>query len=112
VLDQPAADNTLWVVGVLHANPADRRKDALYYPKAQIPARPGPYRIVVSANTEPGVRRGRFLLVTANEQAYAEMKLSYESNKYGDERYPNTRRWRLPFGSREIASTPESEQRC
>jgi hypothetical protein len=110
VLDQPAAGNTLWVVAVLHADPTDGRKDALYYPKAQIPAQPGPYRIEVPANTEPGVRRGRFLLVIANEQAYTEMQLSYESDKYGDERYPSTKRWQLP--AEILASTPESEQRC
>lgn len=112
VLEPPAEGNTLWLVSVLHADPANGLDHALYFAKQPIEMQLGPYRLELQVNPQPGVRRGRHIIVTADQEAHAQLQLNAESNRFGDDRYPDRRRVRLPAGSEQIASSLESEQRC
>ena len=56
---------------MLLADPANGLARPLYYPKMPVEARSGLYSIELAANRDPGVHKGRFLLVSANSQASA-----------------------------------------
>jgi hypothetical protein len=112
VINPPAKDNSLSVVSELYADPPNGLDNALYYAKRSIGVRSGPYSITLEANMESGVRTGRFLVVEADEGAQKQLQLDVDSSKARDNRYPDTKRWRLPYGSKEIAGTLASDQRC
>jgi len=86
--------------------------NALYYAKDPVLAQSGQITLTVTANTTPGLRRGRIILVAADDLANADLQLSRDSDTAGDDRYPDGRRLQLPPGSEEIAAGPETEQRC
>ncbi len=114
VLNRPGPGTALWLVSELYGdNPYNTKNH--YYAKEQIDSQVDPqgnYRLVVAANKarEPGItkRTGRFLVVQANEEAQKKLQL----DKAYDPRYQDVQREQLPVGSKEIATSSTSEQRC
>jgi hypothetical protein len=102
----------LWVVEELYADPANGDPNALYYAKVPVALHDGSFEINIAANTTPGVRTSRWVLVAADSIANEDLQLSLDSDRAHDDRYPDGRRLKLPDGSREIASSGEFTQIC
>jgi hypothetical protein len=96
-----------WVISALWADP-----NWIHYPKARLTAKQGPFELNIPANTDGGLRTGRFLLVSADAKADEELELSKEADENRTEEYSDEQRIRLPAGAHEIAQTPKFVQRC
>lgn len=113
VEELPADAAAIWLVAQLYADPAQGSPNALYYPKQRIaPEADGSFRASIEANTKAGVRTGRFLLALADPEADVLMQRFADSDRAGDGRVTDGERLALPPGSREIAGSADSAQRC
>ncbi|MEV4146010.1 hypothetical protein AB0J40_20225 [Amycolatopsis sp. NPDC049691] len=106
--DPATAGSTLWLVTLLLADDANGNKDH-FYAKAPVG---DSFAVRIAANTEPGARNSRFLLVAADATADAELRANYESDRYHTNTYSDAQRETLPPGSRVVAETPTIGQRC
>ena len=103
----PNPRRTLWLVALLESAPP------LYYPKTTIDSKAGSFDLDLPANTEPGTRKGRYLIGAADDPGSTELQLSKDADDRQDDRaYPEGRRVRLPKGIVEIAGTSELVQTC
>jgi hypothetical protein len=107
--DPVTAGKSLWVVAELLADEANGKKNHFY---AKAPVGPSFEGLGISANTEPGSRTGRYLLVAADGGADADLRADYESDRDGTGSYPDSRREALPAGGVAAAGTPLIEQHC
>jgi hypothetical protein len=103
----PNPRRTLWLVALLESTPP------LYYPKAVMDSKAGSFELDLPANTQPGTRRGRYLIVSADDPGSSELQLSKDADdRHDDQAYPDGKRVRLPKGVVEIAGTNELVQTC
>lgn len=107
--DQQAGDQHLWVVLERYSDPAGG-PHALFFAKATASAT---FRSTIPANTDSDARTYRFLLATADDAANNELQLDYNADRAHDKSmYPDEKRWQLPDGSTEVATTFLFPQQC
>lgn len=109
----PEARQHLWILTRLEADPANGAPDVQHYPKVKLKFVQGTYALTVPNSTPTGTRRAIYLLIAANDNANADLELSYEADVKRDRNvYPDGRRVALPPGSDAIAQTDVLVQTC
>ena len=111
--DPRIVDKRLWIVSELYADLGRNDPNSLYFAKTPVILRDGKFLVNINGNTEPGVRKERYLLVASpSDAANADLQLSLSSDRAHDNQYPDYRRTTLQLGNAEIATGPDLVQRC